>query len=211
MDDFVLDAFDVDYIDIAALLWQTGYLTFDKKIEELGTILYKFKVPNREIQMSLNTLFLDYLTNLKNKALTFRSKLYDCLRQGNMELFKDILHCLFASIPYSNYANNIIQRYEGYYASVVYAYVASLGFRLIPEDVTNKGQVDMTVFADHKVYVMEFKVDSESGKALEQIKEKGYHEKYLGSAEEVYLVGIEFSSKERNVAGFEYIELKTED
>ena len=207
VDDLVLDAFDVDYIDIAALLWQTGYLTFDKKIEELGTILYKFKLPNREIQMSLNALFLDYLTNLKNKSLIFRSELYDCLRHGDMELFKDILHRLFASIPYHNYANNIIQNYEGYYASVVYAYIASLGLKLIPEDVSNNGRVDMTVFADHNVYVMEFKVDSEPEKALEQIKEKGYHEKYLGSGRDIYLVGIEFSSEEKNIVGFGYEKL----
>ena len=27
-----LNSFDVEHIDLVALLWQTGYLTFDKKI-----------------------------------------------------------------------------------------------------------------------------------------------------------------------------------
>lgn len=31
-----LNAFDVESIDLVALLWQTGYLTFDKKIVEAG-------------------------------------------------------------------------------------------------------------------------------------------------------------------------------
>ena len=53
----VLNAFDVGQIDIVALLWQTGYLTFDKKIQLLDEVNYKLKVPNLEIQKSLNTLF----------------------------------------------------------------------------------------------------------------------------------------------------------
>ncbi len=203
VDDLALNAFDVAQIDIATLLWQTGYLTFDKKLEKLGTIFYKFKIPNREIQMSLNSLFLDYLTNLKKKSLIFRSELYDCLIQGNMELFKDILHRLFASIPYQNYAKSIIQNYEGYYASVIYAYIASLGLKLIPEDVSNKGRVDMTVFAGDKIYVMEFKVDSPDS-TLEQIKQKKDYEKYLASHQSIYLVGIEFSSEEKNIVGFDW-------
>ena len=70
----------------------------------------------------------------------------------------DLSGCPF-SIPYHNYANNIIQNYEGCYASVVYAYIASLGLKLIPEDVSNNGRVDMTVFADHNVYVNVYVTD----------------------------------------------------
>ncbi len=39
-------------------------------------------------------------------------------------------------------------------------------------------------------------------KALAQLKEKGYHKKYEGSFKEIYLIGIEFSSGERNIKGF---------
>ena len=45
------------------------------------------------------------------------------------------------------------------------------------------------------------------GKALEQIKEKKYHEKYTGKCKEIYLIGAEFSKKERNVILFEYEKL----
>jgi hypothetical protein len=41
-----LNSFDVEHIDIVALLWQTGYLTFDRKIEMMSDFLYKMKVPN---------------------------------------------------------------------------------------------------------------------------------------------------------------------
>jgi len=37
-----LNAFDVEYIDLLALLWQTGYLTFEDKVaDELGVINYR--------------------------------------------------------------------------------------------------------------------------------------------------------------------------
>jgi len=39
-----------------------------------------------------------------------------------------------------------------------YSSIASLGFRVVAEDVTNKGLVDMTVLAEDKVYFMESKV-----------------------------------------------------
>jgi len=106
---------------------------------------------------------------------------------------------LFASIPYQNYANAIIQNYEGYYASVIYAYLCSLGIQVIPEDTTNKGRVDLTLILPDKVYVVEFKVD-QPGKALEQIREKQYQQKYLNQGKEIYLVGIDFSSEEKNVS-----------
>ncbi len=203
VDDIILDSFDVDHIDIAALLWQTGYLTFAEKQERRGKILYRLKVPNKEIQLCLNELFIDFFTNQRNEKSIWQDNLYDSLQTGDMELFHKTLHSLFASIPYQNYANDIIQRYEGYYASVVYAYLASLGFQIVPEDTTNKGRVDLSIILPDKVYVIEFKVDEE-GKALEQIKAKGYHEKYMDGKRQIFLVGINFDSKERNITSFEW-------
>ena len=200
-DDILLDTFDVDHIDIVALLWQTGYLTFAEKIQKFGAVLYRLKVPNREVQMSLNALFIDYLTDQRTEKLELRSQLYDSLYDNDLETFRKTLHGLFCSIPYQNYANAIIQNYEGYYASVVYAYLASIGLPLITEDSTSKGRVDMTIILPDTVYVIEFKVD-QPGVALKQIRQKGYHEKYLGDDRTVYLIGISFDSVEKNITDF---------
>ncbi|MDR3159184.1 MAG: PD-(D/E)XK nuclease domain-containing protein [Zoogloeaceae bacterium] len=45
--------------------------------------------------------------------------------------------------------------------------------------------------------------DGAEGKALQQIKEKKYADKYPSQNQPVHLVGVEFSKKKRNVAGFE--------
>ena len=200
-DDIILDTFDVDHIDLVALLWQTGYLTFAGKQQSIDGMEYRMKIPNREIQIALNNLFVQYLTDLTQDLRQRKKGLYNSLLQADMENLQHNLSSLFSAIPYQNYANKIIQNYEGYYASVVYAYLASLGLQLIAEDTSSKGRVDMTIILADKVFVMEFKVD-QPGKALEQIREKGYHEKYLAPGRTVYLVGINFDSAEKNITDF---------
>jgi hypothetical protein len=56
-----------------------------------------------------------------------------------------VLQRLFASIPWRNFTNNDLPNSEGYYASVLYAFFASLNAVVITEDITNHGQADMTV------------------------------------------------------------------
>ena len=207
VDDILLDSFDVDRMDIVALLWQTGYLTFAEKFTRRDKILYRLKVPNKEIQLSLNELFIDYLTGQRHEKMALQDTLYDALQDKDMETFQKTLHVLFSSIPYQNYANTIIRNYEGYYASVVYAYLASLGLPLHTEDSSNKGRVDMTITLPDTVYIIEFKVD-QPGAALEQIRQKGYQEKYLGDNRSVLIVGISFDSKEKNITDFAWEKVK---
>jgi cobalamin biosynthesis Co2+ chelatase CbiK len=42
------------------------------------------------------------------------------------------------------------------------------------------------------------------GRALQQIKDKGYADKYLARGEPIHLIGVEFSKAERNIVGFEF-------
>jgi len=103
------------------------------------------------------------------------------------------------------YRNNDISSYEGFLASIVYALFNGAGLNVIAEDNTNKGQIDLSVFNQDSVYIIEFKVveDKEEGeKALEQIKDKRYYEKYKDK--EVYLIGIEFSKEKKNIVSFEW-------
>jgi len=74
------------------------------------------------------------------------------------------------------------------------------GLKVIAEDVTSIGRIDMTVIEKERVYVVEFKVDKEE--ALEQIKKKRYYEKYDRYGD-IYLVGIVIDSKERKMKNLE--------
>ena len=200
----LVDSFDIENIQLEPILFQAGYLTIKEVREKRrGGYEYLLTVPNKEIQLSLNDVLIDYLTNQVTDKGRFQDLLYEALENGEPETLKDTLTVLFASIPYNNYVNNTIGSYEGYYASVLYVYLASLGLDITAEDVTNRGRIDLTVKINDNIYILEFKVDGE-GKALEQIKEKHYHQKYLGQQKNIFLIGIDFSSEDKNVAGFEW-------
>jgi len=198
----LLNSFDIENIQLESLLFQAGYLTIDRVEidDELELTEYYLKVPNKEVQISLNELMYKYLTN--NYPNGYKKDSLIALRDANLEEFKNTLISLFASIPYNNYVKNNISNFEGYYASVVYAYLASLGVEIIAEDVTNKGRIDITLLIKDKIYIIEFKVGDEN--ALSQIKEKNYHQKYLNQDKEIYLVGINFDEDERNISHFAY-------
>ena len=132
-----------------------------------------------------------------DKAEIYKDSIYESLAQANFAELEKQLKSLFASIPYNNFTGAKLYEYEGYYASVFYAYVKSLGVEVIGEDVTNKGRVDITLKMPNAIYIFEFKTDGEG--ALQQIKDKRYYEKYVSLQKPIYLVGIEFSSAERNV------------
>ena len=202
-----LNAFDVEYIDLVALLWQTGYLTFDKKVQVLDDVSYKLKVPNLEIQKSLNALFFNYLTDVRQGSVTGKLNTTRAMLASDMEAFKNCLHSMFAAIPYNNFIQNNIAQYEGYYASVMYAYMCSLGFLVKTEDYTSKGRIDMTLIGPGQIFILEFKVDAPEEAALQQIEEKKYYEKYQSEGKKIILVGIHFSSEERNISEMEWKEL----
>jgi hypothetical protein len=50
----------------------------------------------------------------------------------------------------------------------------------------------------------QFKVDAKKGGALNQIKSQKYHEKYLKEKKDIYLIGIEFDSSEKNISYFQW-------
>ena len=150
-------------------------------------------------------MLLDLLTDSAPGMPDLQDRLYDAFASGNTDELKTNLHALYAGIPYNHYTNNPICRYEGFYASVFYACIASLGLRIIPEDVTNRGRIDFTVFINDLIYIFEFKVTDEE--PLKQIKEKRYYEKYMDSGKKVIIVGINFNENERNISRMEWEEM----
>ncbi len=206
VDSSLIDSFDIENIKLEPIMFQAGYLTI-KDVHELefGGFEYSLQHPNKEVALSFNDVLIRYLTDETSYTST-KSSLFTALKQGDLDKLQTTLISLFASIPYNNYVKNTIGDYEGYYASVIYAYLASLGIKIIAEDVSNKGRIDLTVFLNDKIYIIEFKVNGKD-KPLQQIKEREYAQKYQGQGD-IYLVGIEFSSEERNIVAFEWERVK---
>ncbi|WP_299239213.1 ATP-binding protein [Sulfurihydrogenibium sp.] len=202
----LLSNLDIDNIRPENLLFQTGYLTIKDVIEEPTERIYILSYPNFEVKKSFNSYFLTKLIPDPTVKTETDIAIKSALRDNQIEKLKDILYRFFASMPYDWYRKNDLESYEGFYASIVYALFSGAGFETVAEDTTNKGKVDLTVIYNNKVYIIEFKVveDQPEKTALKQIEEKRYYEKYLGKYEEVYLIGIEFSKKDRNIVDFQW-------
>ena len=116
-----------------------------------------------------------------------------------------LFRAFFASIPYEWHTNNDIANYEGYYASVFYSWFAALGLDTRVEDSSSHGRLDMAVLFNDTVYLFEFKVVelASAGAAMAQLKERRYADKYRVLGQPIYLIGVEFSKDERNVAAFD--------
>ncbi|HAA45281.1 MAG TPA: hypothetical protein DCE28_07305 [Halomonas sp.] len=202
----LLGRFDVDDIATEALLFQTGYITI-KDVQEpmTGYRLYSLGFPNREVESSLNEFLLPVLGIRGSEAQTYQLALFNVLLEHDIAGLETHLKALYASLPHDWYRNNPIAQYEGHYASVFYSHFAALGVNVTVEDASHHGKVDMSVDFGGHVYLFEFKVVEQlpEGKALEQIKAKGYADKHRASGKPIHLVGVEFSSVKRQIVAFE--------
>ncbi len=202
----LLSKFDVDDVATEALLFQTGYLTMAGVEEDVdGTPLYRLRYPNHEVRRGLNDSLLNALAPNAARRTGDGARLGRLLRAGDFAGVEALLRAFFAGIPHDWRRSNDVARYEGYWASVFYAWFAAAGFDVAVEDGTNRGRLDMALRFGGAVYLFEFKVVEQSGAgaALAQIRKRGYAEKHRAPGRAVHLVGVEFSSAARNVVAFD--------
>lgn len=203
----LLDTFDVYTMPQEVLLYQTGYLTIEEKIEDFSGVRYRLGIPNFEVRSSLNReLLFSYLEAVEvvnHESLA--SKTRQAVLNDDVVGFIETVKALFAGIPYQNYTRNELMKYEGYYSSVLYAYLNGVGLDVTVEESVAGGRIDMVVKVpevfkpDGAVYVIEFKVveNEATGESLQQIKEKKYHAKYAGR--KCFCIGLEFSKGKRAI------------
>ncbi len=198
LDKSLVNSFDIENLNLETILFQSGYLTIKRLIQEEMGVVYELGFPNREVQISFHKYILQSMTS-GSEQVTIRRELLALLNTGDVGALEPVIKRLFGSIAYNNYTNNDIERYEGFYASVLYAYFSSILVGIIAEDVSNKGRIDLTIKVGERTFLFEFKVTD--GEPLEQIRAMKYYEKYAG---ERYLIGIVFDPKQRNVSRFEW-------
>ncbi|MCX7869962.1 MAG: ATP-binding protein [bacterium] len=207
-DESLLNKFDVEEIEIEAIMFQSGYLTIkDYKVSENG-ILFELGFPNKEVRVSFNRDILYNLVKQKSKVNVIAEKIIEILKEEKIEELKEQIEILISSISY------MYLKEEYSYVIAVYSMIYTTGLDVIIEDNTSKGRIDLTIIVDKKIVyifhitfvIIEFKVlenEMGKGKAIKQIKEKEYYKKYL-NYEKIYLVGIEFDKINKNLVNFEY-------
>ena len=198
----LLSTFDVDNIPVEALMFQAGYLTVDQSWQTPGELEITLKYPNLEVKTSLNKSLLQSLSGGPSVQV---SRAYKLLQTQDFAGLKDLFHAFYASIANDWYRKNELAGFEGYYASVFYSYLAALGLDINLEDPTSIGRIDMSMHFCGHIYLFEFKVVelTTKGAALQQLKDKGYADKFKASGQPIHLIGVEFSKASRNIVGFE--------
>ena len=204
-DESLLSTFDVDHLAPEALLWQTGYLTFHGRRQTAARIEYTLGYPNLEVESALNDALIKAYLGDPGAASRVNSSLFDRLEANDLAGLEAHFRALFATIPHDWHRNNPIAQYEGYYASVFYSHFAALGLDITLEDASSHGRLDMAVRFNGQIYLFEFKVVelTPEGRALQQIKDRGYADKYRAEGLRIHLIGVEFSREQRSVVGFE--------
>jgi hypothetical protein len=206
----VLDSFDVETIIPVTLLFQSGYLTIVDTHIDFNQLIFTLKIPNMEVRQALYNKFIFAYTGLLENRLDFQLHLRKELSSGDVPSLIDTIKRLFAGIPWRNFTNNDLAEYEGYYASVLFAFFASLLVKVIPEDSNNHGQADISIILSNHIYVMEIKVVDNlpegNNIALEQIVQRKYVEKYRNiEGISVHEVGLVFNKTERNLVQADYL------
>ncbi len=205
-DQSVLDAYDVDRMNVVSLLFQTGYLTIRKiKTISLTSRMYHLSFPNAEVKESfLKHILAEFSEKFSGEIGKIIYQLAEKIRADDLEGFFGLIKSIYASIPY----NIFIQDRERYYHTIIYLILTLLDVNIQSEVQTNQGRIDAVIETEHYIYIMEFKLGT-AAEALEQIKQKKYHEKYLPTTKHIKLVGVGFDLTHRNINTYQLEDLKT--
>ncbi|MDR1484496.1 MAG: ATP-binding protein [Planctomycetaceae bacterium] len=197
VDESIFDEYDPADINEIPLLFQTGYLTIKQmELTADGFAEYTLGIPNMEVNKSL----LKHLLKAYGKYPSewFIDDLRKTVQRQIMNFdeagFARSLEVMMATIP-----SLLHVQQERYYHSLMLLWLRSLGFKTRGEEHTNIGRLDavleqpgLTVIAEMKYHADE-PIDQLLDKAMKQIHEKRYYNKYLGK---ILLLGIAFSEKQ---------------
>ena len=183
------------YSNPLPVLYQSGYLTIKDYQKERK--MFTLGLPNEEVRTGFaDNLFLLMTdiqpdSDLKNG---FLDAYYDFRDTNDLQAFIEAIKAFFAGVPY--YLDN---RNEHHYHALLYTLLTAFGADIRAEEPTAKGRADIVLLMPKGIYVMEVKYNGTADEAIQQIHAKGYDVKYAIDQRPVTIVGIVFSSDQRNI------------
>ena len=185
------DVSDIRNLRALAMLYQTGYLT----IKDYADGRYLLGIPDEEVRRDLLLLVS---AQSAERDETWVGRTVDHLLDCEFDDFFYGLECLFAHLPYGERERRAHEmNFERNLKILFWAF----GLETICEDRQTGGRADIVVKYRKAIYVFELKRDGTADEALQQIHEKGYAKPYLADGRPVYLIGLAFDSKTRQLVG----------
>lgn len=191
----IFSTFDIEHLQPKALLFQTGYITI-KAVEER---LYTLGYPNQEVKRAFTeTLLLSLTEKAAEDVNSHVLRLAGLLRKQDFDAFFETMTAIFAAIPYDIEA----KRDEAYFHTLFYLIMAASGIDARSSVLTCRGRIDLALVGNDAIYIIEFKCGQNADAAIRQIKANRYADPYRADGKTIYLIGIEFSPEQRNLAGW---------
>ncbi len=195
--ELAFSSYDIERLQVLPLLYQTGYLTIKGYDPERQ--LYRLGYPNREVEQAFTQVLLGAFSAV-DETLTagYLWRLLDALTGQDLERFFALMDAFFAGIPY-----DIQIGQERYYQTIFYLIFRLIGLQAAAEVRTSRGRIDAVVTLTDAIYIFEFKLDGDAHEALAQIQAQGYAAPYQQSGKTVTLVGVNFDTAVRGIAGWQ--------
>lgn len=186
-------SFELDNLHPYGLLYQTGYLTIQYR-DEYG--LYHLDYPNYEVRNSMLAYLLDAFGGVRRGGgIVLAIQMEQAFMAQDIAKVIRILQGMFKGLPYQIYE----KQPESFFHAAVHLIFAYMGLRVHSEVCTSDGRADAVVETPAQVYVLEFKLDESAEAALEQIRQKRYHQAFWNLGKPVVGVGVNFSSQTKNI------------
>jgi hypothetical protein len=188
-------AYDPANLQVLPLLVQTGYLTIRDAALSGRSRQYRLGFPNFEIEESFSYWLARAFSVLPDQDLNSAlQRMIAALNEGRVDEMLDTLKIFFAKVPYDIALDN-----EKYYQTIFFTVFTLLGARIEAESRTSLGRIDAVVKTKTDIFVFEFKLTGTAKKAMAQIREKRYFERFLDDGRRITLIGAAFSKKTRNL------------
>ena len=194
---------DEHNMDLVPLLYYTGYLTI--KSYDRTTRTYVLGFPNNEIKLSfLQGLINEFYREPGSLTGFIYADFLRDFRRGDIDSLMERFQALYSTIPYANDDND--KWVERDFQNVIFLVFTICGQFVVSEYHSSKGRADTIVVNDDYVYLFEFKMDSDAQTALDQINEKDYAGRFKMDSRKLIKVGVNFSSKEKNIVEWKVAE-----
>ena len=191
----MISSYDLEDLNIRALLFQTGYLTI--KEMDIYTASYVLDYPNKEVELAMTENIIakwigGETTQVRAPVLDIQS----AFLKNKIEKVIWIINSLFKDVPFPLMKG----KKEDFYHAIVHLHFRYLGMMNMDSEVcTSDGRMDAVVKTATHIYILEFKINKSAEIALQQIKDKAYPEKYLIENKETVMIGINFDTRKKGI------------
>jgi hypothetical protein len=187
-----LENMEVGKLELIPLLFQTGYLTIVEKIKkDIDNIEFIVDYPNRDVRYS----FLNYLLeDISPRNPRLIDNITAAIMENRIDDALKTMRGIFADVPYIIFNHEE----EASYHSLMHVVFLLIIDKTGSEIQTNRGRIDHVIETDKYIYIFEFKME-DAQRAIDQIYEKKYFEKYINKGKHIVLVGVSFSKEQKNI------------